>query len=126
MKTVRKVLSDFLPELTFSKIDKKNRALLFKTEDGLVPLESLSDGYQNVAAWVGDLLYQITEIFDDYNNPLTVRGLLIIDEVDLHLHPKWQRILLDFLNTQLPRNAVGGHNTLGCDRTTNARRFTFL
>lgn len=55
-----------------------------------------------MAAWVGDLLYQITETFDDYKNPLDVRGLLIIDEVDLHLHPKWQRTLLDFLNKQLP------------------------
>ncbi len=102
MSTVRKVLSDFLPELTFSKIDKQKKTLLFKTKDGLVPLENLSDGYQNVAAWVGDLLYQITEIFDDYKAPLSVRGLLIIDEVDLHLHPKWQRILLDFLDNQLP------------------------
>lgn len=102
MNTVRKVLSDFLPELTFAEIDKEDRTLLFETEDGLVPLEHLSDGYQNVAAWVGDLLYQITEIFDDYNNPLHARGLLIIDEVDLHLHPKWQRTLLEFLEEQLP------------------------
>lgn len=103
MNTVRKVLSDFLPELTFSEIDKEGRSLLFETDDGLVPLEHLSDGYQNVAAWVGDLLYQITEIFDDYKNPLHARGLLIIDEVDLHLHPKWQRTLLEFLEEQLPK-----------------------
>ena len=102
MSTVRKVLSDFLPELTFSKIDKRKRELLFKTDDGLVPLEHLSDGYQNIAAWVGDLLFQISEIFEDYKNPLTARGLLIIDEVDLHLHPKWQRLLLKFLHGQLP------------------------
>ncbi|CUH89864.1 recombination protein F [Phaeobacter sp. CECT 5382] len=102
MSIVRKVLSDFLPELTFSEIDKDGRSLLFETDDGLVPLEHLSDGYQNVAAWVGDLLYQITEIFDDYKNPLHARGLLIIDEVDLHLHPKWQRTLLEFLEKQLP------------------------
>lgn len=103
IETVRKVLDDFLPELSFAEIDKKSRALLFKTDDGLVPLDQLSDGYQNVAAWVGDLLFQITEIFDDYANPLHARGVLIIDEVDLHLHPKWQRTLLDFLEKQLPK-----------------------
>ena len=102
MGTVKKVLSDFLPELTFTRIDKKARTLLFNTADGLVPLEQLSDGYQNVAAWVGDLLYQISEIFQDYKNPLKARGLLIIDEVDLHLHPKWQRSLLSFLEERLP------------------------
>ena len=46
--------------------------------------------------------FEITEIFEDYNSPLHARGLLIIDEVDLHLHPKWQRTLLDFLEAQLP------------------------
>lgn len=102
MSTVKKVLSDFLPELTFTRIDKKARTLLFNTADGLVPLEQLSDGYQNIAAWVGDLLYQISEIFQDYKNPLKARGLLIIDEVDLHLHPKWQRSLLSFLEERLP------------------------
>jgi len=67
-----------------------------------VPLGRLSDGYQNVAAWVGDLLYQITEVFGDREKPLHARGLLIIDEIDLHLHPRWQRRLLDFLDDQLP------------------------
>lgn len=51
MNAVREVLSDFLPELTFARIDKDRRVLLFETDDGLVPLEHLSDGYQNVAAW---------------------------------------------------------------------------
>lgn len=102
MDTVRKVLSDFLPQLTFDSIDKDSRQLMFQTADGLVPLGALSDGYQNVAAWVGDLLYQISEIFRDYKQPLKARGLLIIDEIDLHLHPKWQRQLLDFLDKQLP------------------------
>ena len=103
LETVRRVLTDFLPEITFSHIDKRQRRLVFDTPDGEVPLAELSDGYQNVAAWVGDLLFRITETFEDYRDPLSVRGLLIIDEVDLHLHPKWQRRLLDFLDTRLPR-----------------------
>lgn len=103
LQTIRTVLTDFLPEISFSHIDKERKRLIFETPDGQVPLAELSDGYQNVAAWVGDLLYQITATFEDYHDPLSVRGLLIIDEVDLHLHPKWQRRLLDFLDTRLPR-----------------------
>ncbi len=103
---VRDVLSDFLPDLQFAKIDKSTGRLLFDTADGLVPLEQLSDGYQNVAAWVGDLLYQISDTFDDYKDPLSARGLLIIDEVDLHLHPKWQRTLIDFLEKRLPNMQI--------------------
>ena len=73
-----------------------------KTAEGVIPLQNLSDGYQNVAAWIGDLLYRITGAFDDYDSPLKARGLLMIDEVDLHLHAKWQRTLIDFLETKLP------------------------
>ncbi len=100
---IKQVLSDFLPEIHFAHIDKQAGMLVFDTPDGMVPLAQLSDGYQNVAAWVGDLLYQITLTFDDYTNPLNARGLLIIDEIDLHLHPRWQRRLLDFLDQRLPR-----------------------
>ncbi|MDO9415725.1 AAA family ATPase [Pararhizobium sp.] len=102
LETITGVLSDFLPEMQFSHIDKQRGALIFNTPDGKVSLGQLSDGFQNVAAWVGDLLFQVTETFSDFKNPLHARGLLIIDEVDLHLHPKWQRRLLDFLNFQLP------------------------
>lgn len=103
LNVIRDVLSDFLPEVKFSHIDKQLGALIFETKDGKVPLRSLSDGYQSVAAWVGDLLYQITNTFGDYKNPLSARGLLIIDEIDLHLHPKWQRRLLNFLEDRLPK-----------------------
>lgn len=102
IETVRAVLSDFLPGIRFHSIDKKKGRLLFETDDGIVPLRALSDGYQSAAAWIGDLLYRITEVFEDYKSPLDARGLLLIDEVDLHLHPRWQRELLQFLGDRLP------------------------
>lgn len=76
--------------------------MIFKTPEGEVPLDDLSDGYQNVAVWVGDLLYRITSTFGDYKSPLKARGVLLIDEIDLHLHTKWQRSLLSFLKNKLP------------------------
>ena len=102
IKVVKQVLSTFLKEVKFSRIDKKRGILLFKTPLGEVPMSQLSDGYQNIAAWVGDLLYQISRTFDDYKAPLKTRGVLLIDEIDLHLHPKWQRELLAFLKRKLP------------------------
>lgn len=102
LDAVQSALSSFLPGMTFDHIDKKAKQLLFKTPDGPIPLSQLSDGYQNVAAWVGDLLYRVHQVFEDYKNPLKTRGLLIIDEVDLHLHPIWQRSLHDFLQRKLP------------------------
>ncbi|MBT8143555.1 MAG: AAA family ATPase [Gammaproteobacteria bacterium] len=99
---VQKALSAFLPGLRFDHIDRKRRTLMFRTPDGVIPLSYLSDGYQNVACWVGDMLYRVYQTFDDYSEPLRTRGLLIVDEIDLHLHPIWQRRLHDFLNTKLP------------------------
>ncbi len=62
----------------------------------------MSDGYQNVAAWIGDLLYRVTESFAHFSDPLSARGLLLIDEIDAHLHPTWQRQLKAYLNDKLP------------------------
>lgn len=103
LKIVRDALNHFLVEnVKFKNIDREKGALMFTTPDGIVPLEQLSDGYQNVAAWVGDLMYNITTTFKDYKDPLKARGVLLIDEVDLHLHPRWQRKLHEFLTSKLP------------------------
>lgn len=99
---LRETFADMLPGIEFEKIDKTNRQLLFRTPDGVLPLEDLSEGYQNIISWCGDLLYRITETFADYKRPLEARGLLLIDEVDLHLHPLWQRKLIHFLQAKLP------------------------
>jgi predicted ATP-binding protein involved in virulence len=95
-------INSTLPNVQFAKVDKGKRQLLLRTPDGIVPLTSLSDGYQNVAGWLGDLLYCVTETFRDFARPLDTRGLLLIDELDLHLHPTWQRRIREFLSARLP------------------------
>lgn len=102
LETVREALDALLPGVQFDTIDRDDETLWFKTPDGRVELDRLSDGYQNVAAWIGDLLYRVTESFAHFNEPLTARGLLLIDEIDAHLHPTWQRQLKDYLNAKLP------------------------
>lgn len=102
LRMVKSALKDLVPGVNFHRIDRENRRLLFETPDGLVPLRFLSDGFQNVIGWCGDLLHRVTSVFDDFNKPLEARGLLLIDEVDLHLHPGWQRSLIGFLTHRLP------------------------
>lgn len=100
---IRSTLAKLLPEVTFLNIDRSRKAMMFNTPDGAVSLADLSDGYQNVAAWVGDLLYRTTATVDEHSNPLAAPGLLLIDEIDLHLHVKWQRRLRRFLEDKLPQ-----------------------
>lgn len=102
MEAIRRALNQLLPDMQFSRIDRESRQIIFNTVDGEVPLSQLSDGYQNMAAWCGDLLYRITEAFPDRRDPLSTRGVLLIDEIDLHLHPIWRRRLVEFLSITLP------------------------
>lgn len=103
---IRETLARLLPGVTFERIDRESKQLIFLTPDGELPLGQLSDGFQNMAAWCGDLLFRITTAFKDYSQPLEARGLLLIDEVDLHLHPVWQRRLRAFLTESLPNLQV--------------------
>lgn len=102
MDIIKKVFDEFLPDTRFHSIDKKDRRLLLETKDGIIPFSALSDGYQNMAAWIGDILYRINDIFSDRKEPLNTKGVLLIDEIALHLHPVWQRELLGFIQRTLP------------------------
>ncbi len=100
---IAEALKSLLPGMSFNGIDKKGRRILMETQDGIVPLRNLSEGYQAMAAWAGDILYRMTEIFGDWEKPLSARGVLLIDEMDLHLHPVWKRNFVDFLNKAFPK-----------------------
>ncbi len=102
LRTIRNALDQLLPDMSFTRIDRRLGDLMFATVDGDIPLAQLSDGYQNMAAWCGDLLYRLTHAFPTRKNPLAATGVLLIDEIDLHLHPVWQRQLVDFLSAMLP------------------------
>jgi energy-coupling factor transporter ATP-binding protein EcfA2 len=106
LEIVRGAVDTLLPDISLSHIDRARRELVFETPDGQIPYRLLSEGYQNVAAWTGDLLHQITETFEDYADPFGARGLLLIDEIDLHLHPNWQRELMRFVQTRFPNFQV--------------------
>lgn len=62
-----------------------------ETYSGAVPLSSLSVGYQTMFAWTVDLAWRMAEYHKDSKNPLREPAIVLIDELDLHLHPKWQR-----------------------------------
>lgn len=64
------------------------------------PLRDVSDGYGSLLALVGHLFRHALALTDWQIDPANVFGLVLIDEVDLHLHPAWQRrILIDLVDT---------------------------
>ena len=103
---IRDAMNHLLPNIELVRIDRKAGQLIFHTPDGDMPYRLLSEGYQNVAAWTADLLYHITNTFQDYRDPFSARGLLLVDEIDLHLHPVWQRQLMAFIGERFPHLQV--------------------
>ena len=76
------------------------------SEDGDVirelRLEQFSDGYKIIIAMVADIASRMAEANPDMENPLDSPGIVLIDEIDLHLHPRWQQIILRQLKETFP------------------------
>jgi len=77
----------------------------FKTPYGWVRLRDMSLGYQTLVVWLTDLADKLFVRYPNSKNPLEEPAIVLIDEIDLHLHPSWQRKLLKslseiFKNTQ--------------------------
>lgn len=62
----------------------------------------LSDGERNMLAMVGDLARRFSVLNTGLKNPHEGEGVALIDEIDLHLHPRWQREVVAKLQTTFP------------------------
>ncbi len=62
----------------------------------------LSDGERNMLALVGDLSRRLSILNPGLSNPNEGAGVVLIDEIDLHLHPKWQRTVVTSLEQTFP------------------------
>jgi predicted ATP-binding protein involved in virulence len=69
------------------------------------PFRLLSDGYRNIVAMVADIAWRASRLNPQLGADASTRveGVVLIDEIDLHLHPKWQREVLGDLRRTFPR-----------------------
>lgn len=72
---------------------------------GTVPFHLLSDGYRNMVGMVGDIAYRMAQLNPHLNEQaaLETPGIVLIDEIDLHLHPNWQRQVVGALLKTFPQ-----------------------
>ena len=70
-----------------------------------VPMKNLSDGYKNTIGMIADIAYRMAILNPQLlENVLTeTPGIVLIDEVDLHLHPVWQQRIIQDLQTLFPK-----------------------
>jgi hypothetical protein len=95
-------INQLLPEgVEFDSVSSEGR-ICFKIGGTVVPTIALSDGYRSILALAGDLVWRLTLAFPDSENPLKEEGVVLIDELDIHLHPLWQRWIAEWLRNQFP------------------------
>jgi predicted ATPase len=72
------------------------------TDDGEVPLNALSQGTVSLIGWIGVLLQRLYEVYDRADNPRDQFAIVLMDEIDAHMHPRWQQSLVGKLKTLFP------------------------
>lgn len=101
-KRVREVItSEILPDIQdfrFRSTQDFKNYIEFKTDYGWVRLKDLGYGYQATLAWVMDLAKRMFDRYPTSKNPLAEPAVVLVDEIDLHLHPEWQRKIISYLS----------------------------
>ena len=69
---------------------------------GAVPISALSLGYKTMFAWAVELALRLFNQNPESESPLTRSAVVLVDEIDLHLHPMWQRSVRSFLREHFP------------------------
>jgi predicted ATPase len=99
---VRNLIDQLLPAPFGFDGKQENGEYVFKHGDQSVPFPALSDGYKAYLGWITDMLYHICMGCPPGKKLVDNFGIVLIDEIDLHLHPAWQRVVVPMIAAALP------------------------
>jgi predicted ATP-binding protein involved in virulence len=110
IKVVQGVIDIFLKETTgwhtleYSVEDQKS-LILSHEKHGRMNVDYLSDGIRSMLAMVGDIAYRCIKLNQHLGQKAATctNGIVLIDEVDMHLHPRWQQLILAQLQKAFPK-----------------------
>lgn len=105
LQSVKSAISYFLDTIENVWIDRSLQPPVMMVEkDGKdLNINQLSQGEKSLLALVGDIARRLAILNPSLDDPLQGEGIVMIDEVDLHLHPKWQHDLIDKLVKTFPK-----------------------
>lgn len=101
-KQVATLLTELLPEGCSFPGVIENGDYVFDLDGTVLPFDALSDGYRAYIGWIADMLYHICAGAPSGVKLREYRGVILVDEIDLHLHPAWQREVVTQLSKALP------------------------
>lgn len=102
-KVIKTILT-FLPEFEWIKLVYSDDDYILQLKKGgvLLDIQQLSQGEKAVFTLVGDLARRLSLLNPMLDNPLLGYGIVLIDEIDLHLHPQWQQTIIERLTSTFP------------------------
>ena len=103
LNAVRTAITAFMPNLSNIRVQRKPRLHMAVDKNGQ-PLNvmQLSQGEKSLMALVGDIARRLAMMNPALDDPLQGDGIILIDEVDMHLHPSWQRNLVPRFTATFP------------------------
>jgi predicted ATP-binding protein involved in virulence len=106
LQAVRNAILKCIPGARNFIFDLTEEKLLIELErEGVVRFDDLSDGFRNMVAMVADIAHRCAKLNPQFGDKaaLLTQGTILIDELDLHLHPKWQRRVIPDLRSAFPQ-----------------------
>jgi predicted ATPase len=97
---LEKVFYDLLEKNVEIQID--GSGVSFREKGTILSFDQLSEGYKSILIFVSDLLFRLSKITENTANPMQTKAVVMVDEIDLHLHPKWQRVVIGKLRKLFP------------------------
>lgn len=102
LNAVREALGRVSPEYSHFRVSRSPRDFLLEKDGRQFSINQLSDGEKCYLTLVGDIARMLAMTNRGADNPLEGKGCILIDEVDLHLHPVWQSEILGRLTQIFP------------------------
>lgn len=102
LDSVRNAIYKFLPGFSDLKLKRAPLDMVVKKDGQEFSVLQLSQGEKSVLALIADIARRLTMLNPSLANPLEGSGLVLIDEVDLHLHPSWQQKIMQRLESTFP------------------------
>ncbi|EKO3517936.1 AAA family ATPase [Vibrio fluvialis] len=104
VKWIKRVISQCLPNIKDIYVDRSSGRAEIKVveNDMVVNIFSLSKGQQIYITILSDIARRLIQLNPELDNPLDGQGVILIDEIELHLHPAWQQKILGNLRNIFP------------------------
>jgi predicted ATP-binding protein involved in virulence len=105
LEAVRRAILNCVREAERVEFDVARDELMIQFKRRSLPLASLSDGFRNMVAMAADIAVRCATLNPQLKQHAakSTPGIVLIDEVDLHLHPRWQRRVVEDLLRTFPR-----------------------